>query len=55
MKEQHKYEKIKSMIESKEYEYTNEARMAISAALVKRQITNEEHASLRFLLNALYE
>ena len=49
------YEKLKSKIESKSFESTRDARHEISSSLVKNQISNEEHAELRTLLNEVYK
>lgn len=49
------YEKIKSKIEKKEFESQRDARYEISRSLVKNQISNEEHAELRMLLNEVYK
>lgn len=48
------YETICSKITNKEFASTTDARFAITSALVKQMITNEEHAELRNVLNRIY-
>lgn len=48
------YEIIRNKITNKEFASTHDARFAITSALVKQMITNEEHAELRNVLNRIY-
>lgn len=48
------FENLRDRIEAKEFQSYSEARQEISKNLITGNITNNEHAELRCILNSIY-